>query len=438
MKRVIWTILLILLPTLGCEEAPGGGQRLLEGEFVVVDSGGVSIVQLTNLHALPLPELSLTLLSSTAGGLELVEVVGAALLPDSSLVIADRVSPNLSFLDPSGSLRAQVGREGDGPGDYTEIARIGLSNDGFLFVYDRALRRFTFLDWEGNVVGVHRRGCTGETGEVVPLARVTGPAFIGVFEARPKLPSGVQRAPLSLVACGDAEEPFDTLGEWAGKERYVTSDNWIPVGFGRTALYDGRGARTVVGTNDSLNLTLYDGSTVRTRVRGGYAAQVVTTQEGEEWTSLFLEMFPEVARVDWRKRLEQSHVRETYPAFASVKIGARGRIWIGEYVKLSGGQRKWTILGADGAPIGTVRLPVFRPELLQIRDGSITGRAVVEWEVTIPSPVHELLDIAGDRIAVLRTDQLDREFVEVYEIDTPEQAGGQRLLQDAAKGETRQ
>lgn len=422
-RTVSVSCLLTLLPALGCEEVPEPGQRpdpdADAAPVTVSDSAGVNIATIPNLLALDLPELGLTLLHSTVDDLDLVEVVGAVLLPDSSLVIADKAAPNLSFLRPDGSLRAQVGREGEGPGEYTDLSRIGLTGDGSLFAYDRALRRFTFLDHEGGVIGVQRSGCTAASGEAVPLSDVSGQGFIGVLETRPDLPPGVQRGPLFMVACAGTQASFDTLGEWAGKERYVTSNQWIAVGFGRTTLYDGREDHTVVGTNDSLDLTLYEGPTVRTRVRGGSSMRMVTPREREEWTDLFLDMFPEVARADRRRRLEQSEVRDVYPAFGSIKVDAGGGIWIGDYAKLSAEQRLWTVLGADGTPVGSVRLPVFRPDWLQIREGSITGRALVEWEVTIPSPVHELLDIAGDRIAVLRKDELGREFVEVYEVGMP-------------------
>jgi len=414
---------LVLLTTIGCQDVPESGQRLDPGADArpvsVVDSGGVSITTIPNLHALDLPELGLTLLHSTLEGLDLVEVVGAVLLPDSSLVIADKASPNLTFLHPDGSLRARVGREGEGPGEFSEISRIGLTSDGSLFAYDRALRRFTFLDHEGGVIGVQRSGCTVATGEVVPLAAVNGQGFIGVLETRPDLPPGVQRGPLFLVACAGVEESLDTLGEWAGKERHVAPNQWTAVGFGRTALYDGRGRHSVVGTNDSLDLTLYEGATVRTRVRGGSSMQRVTPAEREEWTSLYLDMFPEIVRADRRRRVAQSEIRDAYPAFGSIKVDARGRMWIGDYAKLSDEQRLWTVLAADGTPVASIHLPIFRPDWLQIREGSITGRALVEWEVTIPSPVHELLDIADDRIAVLRKDDLGREFVEVYGVRTP-------------------
>ena len=404
----------------GCQDASENGAHPgvdVDAEAVVVtESDGVRNARIADLNSLELREFELTLLYSTLGYLDLVEVVGAVLLPDSSLVVADRVAPNLTFLGPDGELRSQVGREGEGPGDYSDIARIGVATDHSLFVYDRALRRLTFLDWTGNVVNERRTGCMGE---VVPLAQVNNEGFIGVLETRPVLPPGVQRGPLFLIACSGTDGSFDTLGEWHGKERYVTStqQNWVAVGFGRTALYDGRGVHSIVGTNDSLNLTRFRGSAVHTQIRGGVPiTRIVTPQEREEWTNLFLSSIPEVARTGYRS---QTEVRDTYPAVGAVKVDAGGRIWVGDYAKLSGERRLWSVIGVDGTPIGSVRLPVFHPEWFTFNNGTFTGRVPVDFEVTIPSPLHELLDIAVDRIALLRKDDSGAEFVEVYEIGVP-------------------
>lgn len=405
---------------LGCSDAPKGEappEVDLDSQTTVAPvAGGARSARIANWHAGERPEFGLKLLYSTYGHLELVQVVGAVFLPDSSLVIADLVAPNLTFLDRQGELKLQTGREGEGPGDYSEIARIGLTTDESLFVYDRGLRRITFLDWAGEVVGVRRNGCPGE---VVPLAQVNFQGFVGVLEPRAVLSPGVQRPPLLLIACGAADGAFDTLGAWPGKERYVTTDrgNWIAVGFGRTALYDGRGVRSIVGTNDSLDLTRHSGSDVHDRVLGGAPpANAVTPQEREEWTDLFLGAIPEPVLANWRSWLELSEIRNTYPALGAVKVDAGGRTWIGEYAKLSREWRRWLVIGLDGIPIGVARLPAFHPEWLKYSNGTFTGRAFVEWEVTIPSPVHELLDVAGDRVALLRKGDLGEEFVEVYEL----------------------
>ena len=203
----------------------------------------------------------------------------------------------------------------------------------------------------------------------------------------------------------DAGEIVDTLGEWAGKERHVSED-WNPVGFGATALFAGRGRHALVGTNDSLDLTLYREVDPLTRIRGGYSPRRVTAEEKEEWTETFLGMFPEDYRPGWRRRLEQSTVRETYPAYGAISVDADGRIWIGDYPKLADEMRRWAVLESDGRPVGALRLPVLRPRWL-------------EESVAVTSQPHEVLDVGVGRIAVLRRDELDVEFVEVYEVVVP-------------------
>ena len=156
------------------------------------DSAGVEIVRIADLHALDLPELNRRLLYSTALDVELHQVVGAAFLPDSSLAIANRGSFQVILLDQHGGVRGRVGREGEGPGEYADIARIGVGADGSLWVYDRRLRRFTFLDPQGRVTEVQ---LIAMSGEIVPLVRFASGEFLAVLETRPFSPLGFQRGP---------------------------------------------------------------------------------------------------------------------------------------------------------------------------------------------------------------------------------------------------
>ena len=117
-------------------------------------------------------------------------------------------------------------------------------------------------------------------------------------------------------------------------------------------------------------------------------------------------MFPADFQPGWRERLEQSAVRETYPAYGAISVDGDGRIWIGDYPKLADEMRRWTILEADGTPVGVLSLPVLQPQWL-------------EGTVAVTSEPHELLDVGAGRIAVLRRDELDVQFVEVYEVGMP-------------------
>ncbi len=270
------------------------------------------------------------------------------------------------------------------------------------FVFDRRLRRFTFLNAQGEMTRIQRLDQGAGLGAAVPLSRFENGEVLAALETRPILPPGLQRGPVFLVLSSDSGEIVDTLGEWAGKERYVT-DEWLPVGFAQTALFAGRGRHALVGTNDSIDLTLYRGMDPVTRLRGGYSPRRVTAQEKEEWTERFLAMFPEDYRAGWRRRLERSTIRDFYPAFGAIKVDADGGIWIGDYPKLADELRRWTIIEPDGTPVAAVNLPVLFPLWL-------------EDTVAVTSLPVELLDVAHGRIAVLRRDEFDVEVVEVYEM----------------------
>ncbi len=391
-------------------DAPGAGGTVAPGDsrdpglVSRVDSAGTAIVRISDVHLLDLPEVELRPVHSTASVPDLFfeRVAGAVFLPDSSLVVADGGVPDLVFLEPDGTVRARSGREGEGPGEYTQIERVGVGLDGALFVFDRRQRRFTFLDSSGAVTGVHRLEQGAGLGAAVPLSRLEGGEVVAALETRPALPPGLQRGPVFLVLADEAGQIVDTLGEWAGKERHV-GDDWDPVGFGLTALFAGRGEHALVGTNDSLDLTLFRGASPVVRIRGAYSPRGVAAGEKDEWTEAFLAMFPEVYVPDWRRRLERSTVRDAYPAFGAIAVEAGGRIWIGDYPKLADETRRWTILEADGTPVAALRLPVLRPRWL-------------EDTVAVTSQPHEVLDVAHGRIAVLRRDALDVEYVEVYEV----------------------
>ena len=410
----------LIIAGFGCgdasQETGRSGVGVDSSTVWVTDSAGVEIVRISDLHALDLPELNTRLVYSTAADLELYHVAGAVFLPDSSLAIADRGSSQVILLDRQGSVRERQGREGEGPGEYEDLEWIGVGAGGNLSVYDGGLGRFTFLEPSGRVTGVQRFDMTHA---IAPLVHLADGEFLAVLETRPFRPLGFQRGPLFLVVGDESGAVVDTVGRWDGKERFVTPDRMIMVGFAATALYAGRGTHSVLATTDSLDVTLYEGTEPLTRIRGGHSPREVTSREKEAWTELALDIYPEAMRPAQREVLEQSKVRDTYPTFGALKVDADGGIWIGGYARLEDVERRWTVLGPDGTPLGMLNLPVYRPELLKIGGGTVTGWGVIELESTIPSARHELLDVTGGLLAVLRTGELGEEFIEVYEVEVP-------------------
>ena len=86
--------------------------------MATVDSAGVDIVRISDVHMLDLPEIETRLVYSTAADpdFHIVRVAGAVFLPDTSLVVADGGSSELVFFDRDGGIRARSGREGEGAG----------------------------------------------------------------------------------------------------------------------------------------------------------------------------------------------------------------------------------------------------------------------------------------------------------------------------------
>ena len=148
--------------------------------------------------------------------------------------------------------------------------------------------------------------------------------MLAALETRPTLPPGLRRGPVFLVLADDAGEIVDTLGEWAGKERYVADE----LGAGRIRAHRAlRGpgqlrassARTIPWTSPSTG-----GRTPVTRIRGGYSARAGDgCGEGASGPSASSRCSRKTIRPGWRERLERSTIRDTYPRLRCDRRGRR-------------------------------------------------------------------------------------------------------------------
>jgi hypothetical protein len=88
--------------------------------------------------------------------------------------------------------------------------------------------------------------------------------------------------------------------------------------------------------------------------------------------------------------LETPH-RDTYPAFGSLLVDDARRLWIGAYPRPGQPELRFVVIGPDGALHGIVAVPADA----------------------------EVLDAAGDRLALARRSDLDEEIIEVLRIEWP-------------------
>lgn len=93
-------------------------------------------------------------------------IVGLARLSDGTLVVADAGSHELRFFAATGEALRRVGRAGDGPGEFRDIAWIGRTSADSLYVWDWGLRRVSVFGPDGSYarrIAVHASPDGGRT-----------------------------------------------------------------------------------------------------------------------------------------------------------------------------------------------------------------------------------------------------------------------------------
>ena len=349
--------------------------------------------------------------------LPLGRVSGAVFFGDG-IAIADGQSYEVLILDAAGRLLTRQGRNGEGPGDYMNLAGIARHADG-LITWDAYHFRVTRLDASGGYVGetkLRTRGyvrieMVGAFGNSV-LHDIWQSGFPGGGAVEPmeiRLPVAYEIARLS-----DGEVVFEDtlpgLEKWASRESdgaggYVHGG--LPVIFGRTAVSAVTDRYAYLATTDSITITRYD--------EAGTAVEVSFEQPRESAEAAWVRFLSDSTRAELESRgpgqlviagrnfmevmtesslrlLEDLPARATLPAFSAMKGGADGLLWIREYPDPFQDQVAW--VGLNEAWERKKRIAM--PASLRILD---------------------ILDILEDRVLVRAKGAHDQALIEVYPIE---------------------
>ncbi|MGD2121390.1 MAG: hypothetical protein PVJ76_06585 [Gemmatimonadota bacterium] len=130
------------------------------------------------------------------GGPPLSRIVQLVVGPDSSAYLLDAMTPGVLEYDVAGAFVRQLGREGEGPGEFRSPWRIGMIGRDTLWVADLSLRRFTLFD-----------ASTGESLRTIPRSEAWG-----AWEPRATpLALSASRSPI-LVVQETEESPIRVFG----------------------------------------------------------------------------------------------------------------------------------------------------------------------------------------------------------------------------------
>lgn len=397
------TVVMILGSTITFLAACGAGTEP-RGEPTVTEVDGVLHVRLPAVE-FDAPEWRLREVYATSEGesrLELFRVTGARFVDDGALVLANSGTSELVYLDRAGRLERRFGRAGSGPGEFRGMSTLDVDRSGNLTVYDPRELRLTRLTPAGDVVETTRLSSEDAVVDLLPLSELVDGRILAVFGAvRSFRLSGESRDTVPLVLIDPALiDPagarWDTLSTWAAREwayfQFAGGVTRAEVGFGRDLVYSGRSGRVALGSTDSLSVAVFDETgNLAMEITGWGPVGTVDLETADRWRAEFLEQRsqapPEILRL-----LEDVPHRDSYPAFEYLLVDAVGRVWIAMYPR-PGEDQDWFVVGLDGRVEGRLTLP----------NGST------------------LLDATDERVAVLRRNDLDEEYVVVMEIETETQ-----------------
>lgn len=310
--------------------------------------------------------------------------VGAvAPAPDGGVYVSDIQIPLIRRYDAEGTHVADVGRGGQGPGEYGQIAVMRVLDDGRLAIFDPMNMRLTYFDPDGTLDSDQ------------PLS-----GFMGSYEGFVFDPAGggwgwwVDMPEGGLGAVERDDIPLwwarvDDDGTPAPVHRFPPEDREGPryVLSGRGGFYRpfnvmnlhalGPGGTFYQARNDEYRIRKVTADGVESFLTRDEPRIRLTDDEVREWTARSESMANREGQT--QPRSDFFPIPDTKPYIRSLLVDADGRLWVSRYteavhVAYSDEERaeraeqglpdytwrdrlQWDVWGADGTFIGEVTLP---------------------------------------------------------------------------------
>ncbi|MCY4673102.1 MAG: hypothetical protein OXD43_04935 [Bacteroidetes bacterium] len=274
---------------------------------------------------------------------------GMGLLSDGSIAVVDNDLFEVRIFDASGRHLRSMGQRGEGPGEFTNPATLGITAGDTLWVGNYRPWSYTLLTAQGQFVrrilldpvyqnrsmagGVLENGYTvnakeGGVGMRTPDFDVPDTMIVEIHDPDGKLVGSLARIP---------HRTYGTVSE-APENLYLS-----PL-FEARAAVDALGSTIVLAHGSKPEVQVLDDEfNLRMTIRWPEQNREVTRADIRAWREDYRKL-----RSPARYMLSQERpVADVFPVISSVRIGRDGRIWVRQYDRPRE-DRGWLAFGADG------------------------------------------------------------------------------------------
>lgn len=391
-----------------------GGDAVREPEVVVRDSAGIEIVESTAARWTdaqvwrvdPEPRVRIGLTEGDPPYL-FSNIEAALLLSDGRIAVADRGSSELRFYSADGVFERAVGGPGEGPGEMGYIRDMDRCGADSLFVFEIDFNNVVFTatgdyvrearPWEGSsrarrpyALRCARNGHYAAVG----WENLDGPRSIGFYRAMaPTWILAPTHAHASADSVQDAGLVFATeLGTMLSSERIGRPTGSSPHPLGRALRFAVSEDAVYLGTGESFEVQQYDWNGPLSRlIRWPGEDLTIREEHIAAYRASQLDSVSDEQRPALERSLMEMPMPPAFPAYQRIEADPQGNLWVEEFRRPGESSQNWTVIGADGALLGSVALP---SALL-------------------------VTDIGADAIVGVTRDELGVERVQVHDIAKP-------------------
>jgi hypothetical protein len=292
-------------------------------------------------------------------------VISALRVSDSTFLVGDAGNERLLVFDRSGDFIREVGRRGDGPGEFRLIRAVGqCASDARLTLFERS----------GDLVG--SRGlpiganfdpvmwCSGSGTELILFNQLRGPVRRGEHMTVKAVVVRASGAVLDTVAGVGDHEYF--IGAKVAAMAHVP--------LGKTTLAAGSRAGAFACATVTGRCVVFDSSgRLASEFVVAAPRRPVTPADWKAALESHLGTEPSAAyRAVASKVLAEIEMRTLMPRFDRVVADDSGRLWIRTLDQYGDAVAQWVVLSSVGQVLGVVRLP-RRLELIRSGDQFAIG-----------------------------------------------------------------